>query len=259
MTEATSSLTRAGGTYVISYSLYGSGAKYMIGALENLSIAKEIYVGWEVVFYLGRSVPTEVKLKLLLAGAKVIEIDAPENSSAMLWRWLPFLEEKNEVVVVRDCDSRLSIREYHAVEEWLASGYSLHIMRDHPLHTAFIMGGMWGGRVRRIAPLLSFLKNPDVFNDARAYGDDQILLERLLYKPLYKDAFCHDEYTLLSKKRQSFAPNTKGSTFVGQVIEHDGRPNREHTEKLLEYRRSRLKRFVTKSKTLIKRIIRYGS
>ena len=32
-----------------------------------------------------------------------------------------------------------------AVEEWIHSGKSFHIMRDHPYHSAVVLGGMWGG------------------------------------------------------------------------------------------------------------------
>ncbi|HPC77997.1 MAG TPA: hypothetical protein PK811_06665, partial [bacterium] len=44
----------------------------------------------------------------------------------------------------RDTDSRLNPREADAVEEWIESGKSFHIMRDHPQHNVPICGGMWG-------------------------------------------------------------------------------------------------------------------
>ena len=47
----------------------------------------------------------------------------------------------------RDLDSRLSAREEAATREWLRSGLAVHAMRDHPLHTQPLMGGMWGARL----------------------------------------------------------------------------------------------------------------
>jgi hypothetical protein len=33
-----------------------------------------------------------------------------------------------------------------AVNEWLNSSLPFHIMRDHPDHGTYILGGMWGAR-----------------------------------------------------------------------------------------------------------------
>jgi hypothetical protein len=49
----------------------------------------------------------------------------------MLWRFRPAFEEDDTIVLVRDADSRLSRRERAAVEDWLASDFDFHIMRDH--------------------------------------------------------------------------------------------------------------------------------
>lgn len=40
----------------------------------------------------------------------------------------------------RDLDSRFSDRELAAVNEWLASGASIHAMRDHPAHGTAMLG-----------------------------------------------------------------------------------------------------------------------
>ena len=43
---------------------------------------------------------------------------------------------------MRDADSRPSSREWAAVNEWMESGYSAHIMRDHPAHKIVMMAGI---------------------------------------------------------------------------------------------------------------------
>ena len=49
--------------------------------------------------------------------------------------------------VSRDLDSRLSERENAAVQEWLKSNKSIHVMRDHIKHDFTILGGLWGTKL----------------------------------------------------------------------------------------------------------------
>ena len=42
----------------------------------------------------------------------------------------------------RDSDSLLNIREKKAVDEWIKSDKSFHIMRDHKYHKTRILAGM---------------------------------------------------------------------------------------------------------------------
>ncbi len=56
-----------------------------------------------------------------------------------------------ETFLSRDLDSRINPREVAAVEEFLASDKAkVHVMRDHPAHVAFMMGGMWGAKVSKL-------------------------------------------------------------------------------------------------------------
>lgn len=75
-------------------------------------------------------------------------VDMSESSNAKyyrinprLWRFLPLLDDNVEVFVTRDLDSRITSRETSAVAQWLKSSLSFHVMRDHPLHGAFILAG----------------------------------------------------------------------------------------------------------------------
>ena len=68
----------------------------------------------------------------------------------MNWRFLPTLDPQVDFFMSRDLDSLIFEREYSAVEEWLKSSKSLHIMRDHPLHKTAILGGMWGLKLRKL-------------------------------------------------------------------------------------------------------------
>ena len=60
----------------------------------------------------------------------------------------------------------------------------VHVMRDHPAHTASIMGGMWGakaGAVRRKLrqSFAEMFRNGVSYVDRKLGGWDQIALQRL--------------------------------------------------------------------------------
>ena len=244
---------------VISYSLYGSNPKYFLGAMDNIKIAKVIYPDWQVQIYVGSSITLHQRNTLVRMGALLIDMRFREDASAMLWRLHAFLDSDTDVVLIRDCDSRLGLRESWAVQEWIKSGRSLHIMRDHPFHTAFIMGGMWAAKASAVAPQLSFLKEGSFYSHAPCnYGDDQRLLEKTIYTVLFREAYVHDTFTLLSRSSKKFPRRLAGDSFVGEVIESDGTPNREHIRVLLAHEKSSLRQFYLKSTTLRKRILFEG-
>lgn len=63
-----------------------------------------------------------------------------DMSFGMLWRFSIAGDESVDRYVIRDVDSRLNTRERLAVQDWIESGFPLHVMRDHPYHVAPIMG-----------------------------------------------------------------------------------------------------------------------
>lgn len=44
----------------------------------------------------------------------------------------------------RDLDSPLTVRERAAVDAWMNSNKSFHVMRDNPDHATAMLAGMWG-------------------------------------------------------------------------------------------------------------------
>ena len=53
----------------------------------------------------------------------------------------PLSPPQVDLFMSRDLDSAPTQREADAVEEWLRSGKTLHVMRDHPSHTFPMLGG----------------------------------------------------------------------------------------------------------------------
>ena len=82
---------------VLSFSLYGTEKKYINGAIENAKLAKIYYVGWVVVIHVSAHIDEDVLCKLREHNVEIVVMDYPENATAMLWRWLPFLDMANEM------------------------------------------------------------------------------------------------------------------------------------------------------------------
>ena len=40
---------------IISFSLWGDDAKYWVGALRNIELARKLYPGWQIRFYIDES------------------------------------------------------------------------------------------------------------------------------------------------------------------------------------------------------------
>ena len=142
---------------VISFCLWGDKPMYNVGAIRNAQLISQIYPDWEGWFYISSSVPEETIKKLeSFDQVKVISAGSESNWSSMLWRTLPVtIDSGVEIMISRDTDCRLNLREKKAVDEWLDSGKPFHLMRDHPYHTVPIMGGMWGCRVLPTLRILS--------------------------------------------------------------------------------------------------------
>lgn len=204
----------------ISFSLWGDNPKYTIGAIRNAEIAKELYPDWICRFYCGSSVPKEI-LTTLANNEKVeiIKMDEDGDWTGMFWRFLAC--EDSDIMISRDTDSRLSLREKLAVDEWLMSDKDFHIMRDHPYHNAVILGGMWGCRN-------GILKN--IRDDINEYSkgdfwqvDQNFLRDKIYPKVLYK-SLIHDSFGKFESKSLKFPSERINQEFVGDVFnENDER------------------------------------
>jgi len=130
---------------VISYSLYGSDMRFLVGAIKNAELAQRFFPGFTVRFYIGKQVPRWVRTTLLLfPHVELIFVDEREDSLARMWRFLAILDPEVDVVLSRDVDARLSIREAEAHQEFMESDFNFHIIRDHPTgHGYLISAGMF--------------------------------------------------------------------------------------------------------------------
>jgi hypothetical protein len=227
-------------TNYISFSLYGNREFYTVGAIENVRLCSTIYPGWTPIVYVDEKVPNNVREQLEHLGALVTEGSPELSRNKMTWRLATVLMPGANKVIFRDTDSRVGPRERACVDAWLRSGKAVHIMRDHPYHANWIMGGMFGvdSRVagRYIQNILSAAQGTEI-------GEDQRLLARELYRYLRNQTLVHDSFFRREKWSEAFPLPRKGSQFVGERIDEEGRPEEDMRKMLVRYEKSRLLRF----------------
>jgi 3-hydroxymyristoyl/3-hydroxydecanoyl-(acyl carrier protein) dehydratase len=194
---------------IVSMSVYGDDPTYVIGALENAKLMEKIYPGWILRVHV-KQVSQEALRQLRDFGCQVVEMDLGLESG-MFWRFLPASDTAG-FVVFRDSDSRINFREKAAVEAWIHSGKSCHVMRDHRNHhnpSYPIFGGMWGikGGVIDVPKLMAAWRS---FGDgAPKYCKDLDFLRERVW-PLVCDDCCVHDFD------HPFPPHLPYGGFVGQ-------------------------------------------
>ena len=216
----------------LSFSLWGDKPIYNIGAIKNAELWKEIYPDWQMILYYDDTVPINTITSLINLGVKTIDM-SNSNIFGCFWRFLISDEVTCEYAVFRDCDSRISLREKIAVDEWINSKKSIHIMRDHPAHripygndSLGILAGMWGIKGSSIPMKNMIEKYIDKKEDK--YGIDQSFL-KLIYSIFEFDNLTHDEFF----GGKPFPINRKNGRFVGERITEYDKPLTDDFKKVL--------------------------
>jgi hypothetical protein len=208
----------------VSFSLWGDKPIYNIGAIRNSELVSKIYSDWKMILYHDNSVPPST-LDILKNNGVLLEDVSHLNINKGMWRFLASDLEDCEYVIFRDCDSRISIREKLAVDEWIISKKSLHVMRDHPYHripagikTMGILAGMWGlkGGIIPVKDMIN--KFPQSMN--MSYGIDQTFLKNI-YFIFSDDMIVHDEFF----GGKSFPIKREHCRFIGERIDENEEPS----------------------------------
>lgn len=218
---------------VISFSLWGTGSQYLIGALKNADLAKEYYPDFECWFYIHKpTVPQEIISQLSLkSNVKIFFKDGDLNiSKPMMWRFEAILNPDCEIMMSRDTDTRILPREVLAVKEWIESDKIFHIMRDHPHHNSNIMGGMFGVK-----------KNSNVdweklMNECNQCGHrdyDQRFLADKIYPLIVNNSIIHATFFAHESHAKSFPiPYDSDFKFVGEYVYADDSRSAYHIMEL---------------------------
>lgn len=203
----------------ISFSLYGNAPRYYVGAIKNAIIAQQLFDDeYELIFFIGESVPQWVKSTLLLfPNVRLVDMaQRREDSTARLWRFIA-CEYDYDVVMFRDCDARLSIREKMAHEQWLESGLDSHIMKDHAIgHNYAINAGMFSVKAELFRDITSLMDN---FGLKDTYTQDQEFLAQVVFPRIQFSCLVHDEFfnTKVEGKSKRVDYPTKPPTELSHI------------------------------------------
>ena len=228
---------------VISFCLWGSEKRYVVGLIENIKLAKLYYPEWICYVYIHKKSLIDNNLWDKLKPFDNVEIMVKNDDEVirskrwMLWRIEPMSDPDVELFISRDIDTRILLREVLAVRQWIDSGKDVHIMRDHPQHYNKILGGMFGVRTVKFRTydwqglIESYYK---LFGE---FENDQHFLEKYIYNMTsLEDKVIHDEIKKYEGTKNClnfpilFEQNLK---FVGCYVYEDGQGD-VITEKVLK-------------------------
>lgn len=167
---------------IISMSVWGKNPRYIIGAKRQIELAKKFYPDWNVRLYVDDPTPYG-KLD-----AELITIN--DGSYGMFHRFLPMFEDENNITMVRDSDSRITIREKMCIDEWMESTKKFHTFKDHDAHYEFpIIGCAFAYKGKFPIDLLDIMKI--YMNTNKFYLSDQFFLRDYIYPLIKNDTLLH--------------------------------------------------------------------
>jgi hypothetical protein len=216
---------------VIAFSLWGYDPKYCIGAIKNANLASILYPEWVCKFYYGKNTDLDcIKQLSTFKNVELIPMSEEGNWTGMFWRFCA--ADSEDVVISRDTDSRLSLREAEAVQEWLDSPYDFHIMRDHPYHKTEILGGMWGARN---GILNGISKKIEEYNKGNFWQVDQNFLREHIYSNVKNNTCVHDSCFKIEPNTKQFPTKRIDYEFVGEVYDHEDQRHPDHYQIIKHY------------------------
>lgn len=203
------------GRQVVCFSLWGTNPVYCYGAMINLKLSRTAYPGWSCRYYVDASVPRQCVAYLRDNGAELFQIEDQYPQVGQFQRFLVMNDKTVGRFLIRDCDARLSLEEANLVQEWIAGGHAFHVIRDHILHNALIMAGLWGGRTDTGIDVVGLIHNCFPRGVPATYGEDQRMLASAIWPLIRQRCLVHDRYYTLSGVHEIRPPELKGHFGAG--------------------------------------------
>jgi hypothetical protein len=166
----------------------------------------------------------------------------------MFWRFLPISFNDVNLMVVRDCDSRVSERDVACLNEFENSEYKYNIIRDHPIgHRWNINGGMWAAKktdyivkindyVEDYLSNFKFMINTEEALQDSLRDKDQIFLSNEIYPNIVGDSLIHDEYFKYESNCKPINHDRKSNdfAFIGESIDENDNPRGDQRSPIKE-------------------------
>jgi hypothetical protein len=154
-----------------------------------------------------------------------------ETCKPRMWRFEAIDDPEVEIMMSRDTDTRFTIREKMAVDEWLSSNKVFHIMRDHPCHDYNIMAGMFG--TKKIEKIPNWKRLIDNYFSTNLCFYDQLFLRDAIYPHIKDNSIIHATF-------HQFEPNCRRFPikycdeyrFVGEYVYEDESRDNETVQSL---------------------------
>lgn len=200
---------------IISFSLWGNDPKYGVGAIINAQLAEKYFSDWTCYFYYNYTVP-KIYIDCLnnFSNSKTILVE--DDVFGAFWRFRSMVPDS--IVLSRDTDSRLSLREKNIIDDWLLSKNKLCTIRDHANHYEFpILAGMWAVKDGLDEEDFSKISN----YNTPVYLMDQYYLRDVIW-PKYKSSF--SEYGIKENIWMRNSYETIGKDFIGQTYDENNQP-----------------------------------
>ena len=223
---------------VFSFSVFGDDPVYTIGVIKNIALIKEFFPDWKAHIYLPHNQNSDYVKRINEYDNTVITLMEDQGSFNRAWRFMSISEDWVDVMVSRDADSRISMRDRVAIDEWLASSYNYNIIRDHPGgHHWAINAGMWGAKktefIKHIDQMLEECKRrlPYVMPTF-----DQEFLRAVIYPMIVKESMVHDEYYKYEPQAKPIDYDRKLTdfAFIGESIDENDIPRGEQRAPIKE-------------------------
>jgi hypothetical protein len=217
-------------TRVFSVCLWGNLHIYNVGAIRNADLCKKYYPDFEYWIYIHKpSVPEDTINELRKRNnVKIIFKDGDLNTcSPMSWRFESIDDNDVEIMLCRDIDTIILEREVVATNEWIQSGKSFHIMRDHPHHSFLILGGMFSTKkIKNLTSWKEFIYKT-AQNENRMY--DMNFLRDTIYPLIKDDCLIHDNFWRTEDNCQYFSTKYNDNCdFVGMYVNPDESRSERH-------------------------------
>jgi len=203
---------------IISFSLYGNLPIYTNGSIQNAKLIPTIYGNeWKIRFYI-KDVLDETVQKLKELNCEIIDMNNSDIINGRMHRFLAIT--KDNIVLIRDCDSIITYREKMMVDQFINSKKRLHIIRDHPNHKEHIMAGMFAFNQSKI-DMNELISKSELKNNSN-YMSDQLFLAQSIY-PLFKeDMLIHDNFNKYYRERNELVLKwPRQINHIGQKITND--------------------------------------
>ena len=197
------------------------------GAVRNLILSKIIFPDWTVRVYLqhssnGSGLPQSMAALLRTHPFDIVYVNTERLTlHPSLWPFLAVEDTTVDYLLVRKPTGRLSDRDAAVVSVWLESGKTLHVIKDHPVHSGDkIVAGLWGinaKNLRKQTPKWGFRKR------LLASSNETDFLNHALWPKLADQVLCHDS-CLSTKYCKPFPVKRVGQEYLGQEFDLNDEP-----------------------------------